>query len=115
MPIFNSLKCLKAIFYMLEELVCHQGEGLVFFHTKTVPVSRRGGEGDETQRIGDGLDMETQRNAHTVFYHVGGVQNQVIGRGNLHPLVTVAEPTGQLVADALPPGQQQRYSQQVGG
>ena len=85
MPIFNSLKCLKAIFYMLEELVCHQGEGLVFLPHQNSTGLQKGGEGDETQRIGDGLDMETQRNAHTVFYHVGGVQNQVIGRGNLHP------------------------------
>ena len=92
MLVLRKQKCLKCIFNTAKKLLRCRRACLILLPRQHRARFQRGGKGHKGQYVGETAEIIAQRRADAVFYHVGGVQDQVEGGGDLYLLIGVAKP-----------------------
>ena len=113
MLFFFPFVCLLDIFDVLMEGLHDRSQRLLLFPDQHCSRLHGRRKGQKPKIIKGQVQVEAQRRSHTAAHHIGGVENQVEGGGDLQVIPTIPKPTGQLPLYALPSADQQRFRFQI--
>lgn len=107
MLVFFLLICLLDIFDVLMEGLHGWSQDLILFPDQHRSCLHGWRKGQEPKVIKGQVQVKAQRRSHAAAHHIGGIEDQIEGCGDLQAAPTVSKPTGQLLLYTFPSADQE--------